>query len=243
MLLSLLSLALAAPKLPSEERPDNPKGPPPKVMVLHGDNDGGLYLQVEVTRLVEEKRAEQVKNGDRVETREVAVTVPVTETIRLSLDDKGVAVYGADGEKITAKALRRVAPPVAVLISADGKPVDALYRKLLRDDGLIVVAAALALPAPESSEPITPPKLPAPRFNPFAPRPALPRPVPPPNDQESADATDVEQKELGRLQDAHPDKKADLEAYWKALTHAERKKFYEENKPGEPISPPAKRPE
>jgi hypothetical protein len=51
MLLSLLSLALTAPAAAPDNVPDDSNGPPPRIMVLHGDNDGGLYLDVESTRL------------------------------------------------------------------------------------------------------------------------------------------------------------------------------------------------
>jgi hypothetical protein len=164
MLLSLLSLVLTAPAAASDNATDDPKGPPPRIMVLHGDNDGGLYLEVEVTRYVKERRTEQVKNGDNNETREVEVVVPVTEQRRLSLDDKTVTVYGADGEKITAKALRRITPPVAVLVSADGRAVGDLYRQLLREDGLIVAAPALALSgAGQSPEALNPQRRPQPQ--------------------------------------------------------------------------------
>ena len=158
MLLPLLSLVLAAPA-PTEKPPEEPKGPPPQILVLHVEKDGRPYLLEQVTRYVPEKRTVEVNVNGMTEKREQTVVVPVTETRRVFLDDKDVQVYGADGKKIDARDLPKQTQSVPVLVSADGMEVDPFYRKVLKDGALIVVAPILAKPQPPGA-PDAPPQKP-----------------------------------------------------------------------------------
>jgi hypothetical protein len=93
--------------------------------------------------MVPEQRARAVQVGQQVQTVTETVRVPVMVTVNLMLDGKGVEVYGADGKKIDPKDVRkRVAKPVAALISADGKPVDPFYLRLAREGTLVIVVPA-----------------------------------------------------------------------------------------------------
>ncbi|HVS38211.1 MAG TPA: hypothetical protein VMS17_21810 [Gemmataceae bacterium] len=161
MLVSILTLALAAP---APEPPDAPKGPAPKVMVLNVDKDGRPYLDGVVTmyKMVTETYTVLLATG-KAEARTRQVNVPVTEQRRITLDADGVTVYGADGKKIDAKNLPKIAGPVPILVSTDGKEVDPFYLGLAKQGTLIVVSQALAgagpmeaLPPPKGPETVPP---------------------------------------------------------------------------------------
>jgi hypothetical protein len=139
-----------------------PRTPPPVVMVAIADGQGQVYIERTVTRYVPETRTVTVKVGDRLEQRAETVRVPVYVQSRIALTGKGIQVYGSDGKRIDAKEIPRLLKKTsAVFVSADGRPVDPFYLRLVRQGGLIVVAPELAgpaLPPVRPPEEIPPPK-------------------------------------------------------------------------------------
>jgi hypothetical protein len=126
------------------ENADRPKGPAPKVMEILAGKDGPPYLLRTVTEYRAENRQSEVIINGRKEVRVQTVTVPVMRQVKIALDGKEVKVFGTDGKQIPAKELaRRVKRPISVLVSADGKPVDPFYLRMVREETLIVVSPAL----------------------------------------------------------------------------------------------------
>jgi hypothetical protein len=156
---SLLTLALAASAqaAPAPEAPaPEPKGPPPAFRVVKMNDKGDLVgtVTVPVTRYAVEKRQIEVFVNGMKEVREVAVPVAVTamQTQTTVYSGKGLRASTADGKPVDAKALAaRLARPTLVLVSADGRPVDPAYLRLLAKGTLVIVpgpAPASPLPAP-----------------------------------------------------------------------------------------------
>ena len=100
MLLSLLSLVLAAPAPEPPARP--PKGPAPVVMICKADKDGRPFLQAFVSRLeLKSKIVPTLKDGKVVDVAQ-NVSVYVTEQKQVYLDDKDA--------RCTAPTARRSVP-------------------------------------------------------------------------------------------------------------------------------------
>jgi hypothetical protein len=56
---------------------------------------------------------------------------------------------GIDGKEVGSETVaQRLKPGVTVLLSADGAPVDAAYRRLFREDVLVLMVLAEELPVP-----------------------------------------------------------------------------------------------
>ena len=152
MLTTLFGAALltaAATPLASDDVA-KPRGKPPQVMAAAVDDGGRPYVESLVIRHVPEVRVVEVKKGDKIEKVEQKVFVPVMEQRRQYLDEKGVRVFGTDGQQVRPENLpnflRQGAP---VLVSADGEKVDPFYLKLAREGTLIVVFPKPAAPAPK----------------------------------------------------------------------------------------------
>jgi hypothetical protein len=159
----LLTLAILLPAAPAPAPKDTkPKGPPPQVVMISGGSGMLEILQTQtVQKSVPQQRTRQVQVGQQTrtvtETVMVSVSFPVQQVIRVSLDDNGVQVYGADGKKIDPKDVgKRVAKPVAALLSADGKPVDPFYLRLAREGTLVFVVPAAATLRQDFSDPTRP---------------------------------------------------------------------------------------
>ncbi|HEY7155166.1 MAG TPA: hypothetical protein VH575_14485 [Gemmataceae bacterium] len=150
---TLLTLAILFPAAPAPAPKDTgPKGLPPRVVTVSAVSDNSLQF-LQVTHVLTSQKVqvpEQVQTEQGVvqvtKAKTIEVPVPVQRITRVSLDDKGVQVYGADGKKIDPKEVRkRVAKPVAALLSADGKPVDPFYLRLAREGTLVFVIPAAPL--------------------------------------------------------------------------------------------------
>jgi hypothetical protein len=117
--------------------------------------EGTLEILQTTQKSVPQQVTEQTQVGNRLVpvTKTVTVSIPMQQIIRVSLDDKGVQVYGADGKKIDPKDVgKRIAKPVPALLSADGKPVDPFYLRLAREETLVLV-----IPTPEAAPAPKPP--------------------------------------------------------------------------------------
>jgi hypothetical protein len=139
---------LAAPGLARAQRPEGgPRGPAPRVMAVRVNAAGQPVLSKRVVEAVPEIQEVEVKVGDRTEKRQVTVHRQVVREVEMRLDVKGVEVFEARGRRIDpADVPARLKKPTAVLVSADGNPVDPFYLRLARPDTLVVVAPALASP-------------------------------------------------------------------------------------------------
>jgi hypothetical protein len=156
MTTNLLSFAFAALLTTSAAQAQPTRAPAPVIMIAEVDQDGGPYIEIWALRQVPETRTVAVKVGDRVVNRTETVLVPVYEKRRVALDAKDVQVFGSDGKRIKAKDVRALLKKsTAVFVSADGKEVDPLYLRLVREGGLVVVAQALVGVAPP---PVVPPQ-------------------------------------------------------------------------------------
>src|SRR5438045_3688429 len=135
MLFTMLSAALlTAPAVGVKGEAERPKGPPPLVMLAEVPKDGTPYLEQVRVRHVPQIRVVEGVVGGRVRKRHETVFVPVQEAVRLSLAAKGVTVFGTDGKPIDSKEVGKLLnKPTAVLVSADGKPVDPFYLRLARE--------------------------------------------------------------------------------------------------------------
>jgi hypothetical protein len=147
-MLALLLTLFHAP-VPVEPKVEPPKGSAPAILVAGVDKEGRLFAERMRTRYVTQQRTvNQVVNGKAV-TKVYTVMVPVTETYRQHWSLDKAAISEAGGKKLDKEALaKRLAKPAVIVMSSDGKSIDAGYLKLFQKDTLVVV-----IPAPPSKIP------------------------------------------------------------------------------------------
>lgn len=137
LLPALCTLVLAAP-IPVHE-PELPKGPPPRVMTVTTSTHNRQVFHLIKTEYVSGTEEMALPDDNEIKKVEVARKSPVM--IEFQVDEKEVQFYGRDGKQLGLKDVRnRLKGPTAVLVSADGKPVDPFYLRLLREDALVVVS-------------------------------------------------------------------------------------------------------
>jgi hypothetical protein len=142
--LGLLATGLA----PAPEGILAPQGPPPKGAVAKVVGDS-LEITESLVEYRQEARTEQVLVNGQLVARMVNVTVPVYKLIKKAVPLTAVQGHGTDGRPIDPKRLRELlASEHAVLVSADGRPLDAFYRNMLKDGTLILVIGPAIAPAP-----------------------------------------------------------------------------------------------
>jgi hypothetical protein len=155
-LLLTAALALAYPPAPPAEA--KPTGTPPTFSVAKID---GERLTLTSTRIVTkyETRTATVQVGDRTEQRTVVVPVQVPEQAQTTYALKDVKAFDAANKPIeAAKLTERLKDPTAVVVSGDGQPVGEAFRKLLKDDAiLLTVPQAQPVPPPDKAPPPPPP--------------------------------------------------------------------------------------
>jgi hypothetical protein len=101
------------------------------------------------TRLVPtpSTRTEKVRVGEQVVDRTMTVLVNVPVTTLVSVDSREVQVYGVDGKKIDPKDVRGlIRGTTPVLVSADDKPVDPFYLRMVKEGTLVLVLPSPRLP-------------------------------------------------------------------------------------------------
>jgi hypothetical protein len=152
-----LMVALLFPPAPAPAAEEKPTGPSPVLVSAKVDQEGRLVCFVQTTEYRPETRTVEVNVGGKVEKRTYTVMVPVTTPSRTySLDKATMARAG--GGKIDRKELATVLDkPTMVVLSANGKPVDPAYLKVLRKNTIILVVPAAAPPMIPMAGPITPP--------------------------------------------------------------------------------------
>jgi hypothetical protein len=150
--LTVLFFLSAAVTVNAEEAPNAGRGVPPIFVTVHASNrdKGEFELTTRMARLVTEQRTRQIERDGKLQEVIVSVAIPIYEEKVLgtiSLDSS--EVFEAEGKKLNNDDVKkRVTDGMTVLISADGKKVDAKFLKLLAKDTLVFVSEQLAKPAP-----------------------------------------------------------------------------------------------
>jgi hypothetical protein len=155
---TFLTLALWLPAAPVPAPKDAlPKGPPPRIVSVSIDPEGGFQFLEVTTQLVQEQRERAVLVGGQVQKVTETVMVPVQRMIQRKVDGENVEVYGIDGKKIDPEEVRKLArKTVPALVSSDGKPVDPFYLRLAREGTLVLVLSGKEpkpVPAPKVGKP------------------------------------------------------------------------------------------
>jgi hypothetical protein len=126
-----------------------PKGPAPSILVGKIDRAGNLVSQVVVTEFVPVTEEYVVDVMGRKEVRNRTVNRPVMKTVMQTRDLSKATATTARGIKIDpADLARRLEKPGLVVLSADGKPVEAGYLSLFKDDTIVIVVPPVAAPIP-----------------------------------------------------------------------------------------------
>jgi len=143
-----LTAALLAPSAPIPKN-TSVSGPAPRVMDLKPGADGKIVFTV--NRIEKQKIAVAQGNAilpggaaPAVLEREVNVTTQAVVTLA---DLKDLVVTTAGGKTVDAKeAVKQLENGGIVVISADGKPVDAGFLKIFKDDTLVIASPDLIAP-------------------------------------------------------------------------------------------------
>jgi hypothetical protein len=157
-------LLFAAPvRVPgTDEEVRLPRGPQPRQALARVNNDQLILTEAQTVYVQQQRTVQEVVEG-RVVQRTVTVAVPVVQTVEVKHALKDVRAFGTDGKKVEAKAVAEALDKrKPVLVSADGRPVDPFYLKIIKEGTLVLV-----LPSPA----VTPPP-------PVPPPPGTPVPVP-----------------------------------------------------------------
>jgi hypothetical protein len=159
MLALLTSAALAFVPIPDNQKIEQPTGPQPIfVVVTNLDVPQGI-LQIRRTQVV--TVSVPVQETVQVNGQQVVVTKYVSEN-RTSLMDVAyrldkAAPQTAAGKKLTsAEAAKLIRAGSVILISADGRPIDPLFLRIVNPETVILVPSVPA-PAVAPQGPAVPP--------------------------------------------------------------------------------------
>jgi hypothetical protein len=174
--------------LASDTTPQLPNAPEPafafakvwgeKTLALRTETEKTIDLSCPVTKVVDRLVDGKMIKVNVCEPHQLEKVIEIRETIRYPLAD--VAVTRTPNKELTKSELPSVlSVEVLAMVSADGKPVDLLWQRNLRDGALVIVvpAASTAMPAPMMMPTTMPP---APAASPAAPAPGSPGVLPPP---------------------------------------------------------------
>jgi hypothetical protein len=148
---------------------DLPKAVTPRLAVVSKikEADGTITCSWVVERPVFETRTREVNGKTEAYVTHRSVPSPQSKTFSLA----NAVFQNATGNRVSRETFEsRVKLGDTILVSADGKPVDQAYLRILRDDVLILVPAAQEVRERYRSPP-QPPAMP----------PYVPRPAPPPS--------------------------------------------------------------
>jgi hypothetical protein len=140
----VLALALFAPA--PEDNP-LPTGMPPQLTQAQ-IQDGKLI----VYRSREVFRTRMTTIERTVDGKTVKEMVPIPEAVWVvymeKFELKGIQATDADGTKLDEDALKRVLTRwTTVAVAGDGRPVEAIYRKALKKDTVVLVLPVPKMPA------------------------------------------------------------------------------------------------
>lgn len=126
-----------------DPEPDSkPKGPAPVLVKIPGKVEAVMAM-IPQTRMVEVAKTVTEEKDGKVVTKVVREKVPQTFTTYVSFRLAGAKGQMASGKKLDAEEVAKAMDkPQVIAISADGKPVDPAYLKLMKPDTLIIEATA-----------------------------------------------------------------------------------------------------
>ncbi|MBI1918671.1 MAG: sigma-70 family RNA polymerase sigma factor [Planctomycetes bacterium] len=152
-----------------------PAGPQPLILPARWD-EGKVVIRMPVTATRYREVAVPGKERDRI----VYTPETVQTEQRMMIDSREVRAFGTDGKEIDAKKLARLlAKETPVLVSADGKPIDPFYLRIVKEGTLLVLIVPTSPPlVPTLSQPTPVQAVPPPTGAPLPP--TEPAPVVPP---------------------------------------------------------------
>ena len=153
MLFALTLLAAPTPKEtpPHDEPVVEPTGPAPRVVYLKPDGDGKTRLAVNRPQANAAGVGFIQVQINGAGAQRIVVQNGNTETRLEPGELKELKVTMVGGKEVDRdEALRRLATPGYVIVSADGKAVSPGYLKLFRNDVLVLVSPDLVAPAPRA---------------------------------------------------------------------------------------------
>lgn len=119
-----------------------PVGPAPRSVVIEKVEPAKAqvsYLETITKLMLEERTAVRTIDGRQVAYKYTA-TVPVQESKLTTIFLRPGKVYSLDGNKLEEKEIwTRVKKGTTILISTDGKPVDAVHLKKANPDTIVLV--------------------------------------------------------------------------------------------------------
>jgi hypothetical protein len=136
----LATCALLAP-VPDTPARSEVRGPSPTLVQARVDKEKGqlLIVRSEVVMVPETRTETVVLPNGRTENRTVTRFVTVPRQVEQTYELKLVQATDAGGKELDAATLtKRLRTPTVVLLSADGQPVDAGYRKALNKDTVVL---------------------------------------------------------------------------------------------------------
>ena len=142
----LVAMTITAPGAPvPKDTVPNTTGPAPRVVAAKAEANGAVWITAQVYQ--KQKVTQQfftVEKGKQVmKQQEIEQLVP--NYIRKTIADFGGKFGTADGSSITVEeATRRIKDGATLLVTADGKPVDAGWLKAVAGDTVIMTAEGLA---------------------------------------------------------------------------------------------------
>jgi hypothetical protein len=141
----LVAVTLTAPGAPvPKDVVPNTTGPAPRIVAAKADASGSVWITAQVYQ--KQKATQQfftVENGKQVmKQQEIEQIVP--NYIRKTIGDFGGKFGTVDGTPLNAEeATRRVKDGATLLVTSDGKPVDAGWLKAVAGDTIIMTAEGL----------------------------------------------------------------------------------------------------
>jgi hypothetical protein len=129
----------------ADPEPDSiPKGPAPKLMAVKGGGETMMVTETVQVPVTVSKKMIVEEGGKKVE-KVVTETIMVAQMRSMMISFKGAKGRTAGGKKLDAdEVVKLLARPQVIAVSADGKPIDPAYLRLLKSDTLVVELAAVA---------------------------------------------------------------------------------------------------
>lgn len=136
-----LVILAAAQLAAAEDKPLQPAGPPPEVMVAQAMKaDGQVRLRLSgVVPVVRKVTTKVWRNGRAIE-RPSEVTEYQAVELTLAADSMDLQPFGADGKPVDRTALlKRLAEPTPVAVFRDTSKPDPYYLRILRPDLVVLI--------------------------------------------------------------------------------------------------------
>jgi len=154
MLAMLMCVFVAA----AADEPEPATKAPPPTILMASVKDDQLASRVTVTANKAVPVTRKVKVGDKEVDVTTYESVPELRTVEVRHDLSKATFSTAGGKKLTVEdAKKRLTKAQPVVLSSDGKAVDAAYLKLFDKDALVIV-----MPLPVAKIGIAPPPPPPP---------------------------------------------------------------------------------